>query len=569
MAIYTVQAPDGSTIRIEGPDGASDAEIIAQAQRLWQAEQRPQTERPSFEQRVAEERKAMVDGMSGRERFVAGMGKAFSDIGTGVKQLFDGVRLSRGDATAALDLLKSQERVAENRALEQPLMDTRGGFWGNVAGNVAASVPLAMAAPATLPSMGLQGAVMGALQPTAPGENAVENAALGGAFGVAAPWALGKTGNAVRRVFSPAGVAVEMPATNAMREGAADLLRQYGINSTVAQRTGSQPLQALESVLAGMPSTSASVMAERAAQQTSFNRAVTGLLGEASDSVDDAVMRRAFERLSGGYQEIAKGVTLMPGDEFLGKLAQVESGYSKYLPSTVKDAYKARLDDLVDLVGKPLSGERYQAIRSELGKAAAGTNDTGYKDALKGLRRALDDEFAAAASPEQLAQKLKLDQQYRAAKILDDASLLTTDKTGISAAKAANKLEREIRKGPVMPEMAGLLKAGGQIIPDRIPNSGTAQRNMIQNLVTGQAAPGLLGLGTALATDDPTAGLYAAGAYYLGPRAALAMLRNPTGARWIGGRYALPAATGRTAEILGRAPALAAPGLLGVSNGSR
>ena len=35
MATYTVQAPDGKTITIEGPEGASEEEIIAQAQKLY------------------------------------------------------------------------------------------------------------------------------------------------------------------------------------------------------------------------------------------------------------------------------------------------------------------------------------------------------------------------------------------------------------------------------------------------------------------------------------------------------------------------------------------------------
>jgi hypothetical protein len=43
MASYTVQAPDGSTIELEGPDGASQADVIAQAQRLYAERQAPKT----------------------------------------------------------------------------------------------------------------------------------------------------------------------------------------------------------------------------------------------------------------------------------------------------------------------------------------------------------------------------------------------------------------------------------------------------------------------------------------------------------------------------------------------
>lgn len=39
MAQYTVQAPDGKMITLEGPDGASDEEVIKQAQLLYSQEQ--------------------------------------------------------------------------------------------------------------------------------------------------------------------------------------------------------------------------------------------------------------------------------------------------------------------------------------------------------------------------------------------------------------------------------------------------------------------------------------------------------------------------------------------------
>jgi hypothetical protein len=45
MAIYTVEAPDGNQIKLEGPEGASQEEIIKQAQALYQPTQ-AQTETP-------------------------------------------------------------------------------------------------------------------------------------------------------------------------------------------------------------------------------------------------------------------------------------------------------------------------------------------------------------------------------------------------------------------------------------------------------------------------------------------------------------------------------------------
>lgn len=46
MARYTVKAPDGSTIELEGPEGASQADVIAQAQRLYAERQKPRVATP-------------------------------------------------------------------------------------------------------------------------------------------------------------------------------------------------------------------------------------------------------------------------------------------------------------------------------------------------------------------------------------------------------------------------------------------------------------------------------------------------------------------------------------------
>jgi hypothetical protein len=41
VATYTVKTPDGKTLTLQGPDGASQADIIAQAQRLYKPRAAP------------------------------------------------------------------------------------------------------------------------------------------------------------------------------------------------------------------------------------------------------------------------------------------------------------------------------------------------------------------------------------------------------------------------------------------------------------------------------------------------------------------------------------------------
>ena len=112
-------------------------------------------------------------GMSTTQKVLAGVGKAFTDVGRGAGQLLG---------------INSQKEIDDAKALDAPLMNTGAGQVGNVAGSVAAALP-SMFIPG---GQGLAGAaaiggVTGLLQPTATGESRLQNTVLGGVVGGAAP----------------------------------------------------------------------------------------------------------------------------------------------------------------------------------------------------------------------------------------------------------------------------------------------------------------------------------------------------------------------------------------------
>jgi len=138
-----------------------------------------------------------TDGMSWIDKFLAGTGKAVSDVGLGVRQI-------TGNA--------SQEEVDAVKERDKPLMDTGAGMVGNVAGNVAMAVTpglgvagtgsalglhgvravgrRVLASPATLggaATQGALGATQAAVQPVATGESRTGNALIGAAGGAAVP----------------------------------------------------------------------------------------------------------------------------------------------------------------------------------------------------------------------------------------------------------------------------------------------------------------------------------------------------------------------------------------------
>jgi hypothetical protein len=107
------------------------------------------------------------------QNMLAGVGKAFTDLGRGTQQL-----LNIGDQDAL------QAKIDEAKQLDQALLDAPGGTMGNVLGNIAAAAPTMFIPGAnTLVGSSLVGAGLGALTPTASDESALTAPAIGAAGG--------------------------------------------------------------------------------------------------------------------------------------------------------------------------------------------------------------------------------------------------------------------------------------------------------------------------------------------------------------------------------------------------
>lgn len=185
-----------------------------------------------------------TEGMSGLDKFRAGMGKAFADTGRGIGQLVG---------------LVDQKDIDEAKRLDSHLMSSGAGMAGNIIGNIATYAPLAFIPGAnTIAGGGTIGAISGAIQPVGSEDSRAMNAVVGGVLGGSVP-AVIRSGRTIKAAavdpFTEAGrtriAGGVLNRSAANPEEAASALQNAmgatpGFNPSVAQATGDAGLSALE-----------------------------------------------------------------------------------------------------------------------------------------------------------------------------------------------------------------------------------------------------------------------------------------------------------------------------------
>lgn len=369
MATYRIQSPDGQSYDVTAPDGAQESEILAYAQKNYA----PKKE--------AEKPWDPTEGQSFGRNALQGIGKAFVDAGTGLKQM-----VGFGD----------RAQVDENRRLDRPLMNTAGGVVGNIGGNVAMALPTAFIPGVnTLTGAGLVGAGMGAMQPVGQEDSRLENTALGGITGVGAQFGMNKLAGAAANRLAAKTVAGDLAASqNAPRDAILKASQEAGYTippSMAGAGMGSRMLEGLSgkyktNQLAGIRNQTATETLARKAMGLAPEDAITP---EAMQGIRTA----AFQK---GYEPVAAIGTLPTDKAFITTLDGIASnfgGASKSFPLAVKTQVK----DMVESLKVPEfdAGDALkmtQLLRNDANKAfVSGDKDLGK--ALKEASTALESQI--------------------------------------------------------------------------------------------------------------------------------------------------------------------------------
>lgn len=484
--------------QVEFPDGMSDDDIRSAIKRnvfrQTGREANTATQNPL-------PRQDPLAGMSKLDIAAAASGKAFRDLYRGGKQL-----LNIGDQKTL------QNEIDRAKASEAPLLKHPLGFASNLATNALIAAPTMLIPGAnTVLGATMVGGMMGALQPTASDESAALSAALGAAGGGIGQAAANTVGTAIR------GLRPSYSAEGQRLVG--ELAKQVPLDA--AQRTGNRTLSLVDAAMENLPVTSGLVQARRQAQQTAFNRAVSGTFGSADDALTKPAMTAARERIGGNIGNIASRNAMDVTAQVLNDVGAVETLARQKYASSQAGIVSSYVDDFLSKVqaGK-MDGEAYRILDSKLGQRMRSTTDGDLRNVLGDLRAALRNAMDASISPADAKAWAQARAQY--ANLMRVAGSGIDDAGNVSAAKLSNTTRAKNNRFQTN-DLDQLARAGGVALRKPVGDSGTAQRVFYQGALTGGGGlAGLVG-----GNGDMESAAYGAAGGALAPLAIYAAMNNP------------------------------------------
>jgi hypothetical protein len=459
MAESTVNTPFGP-VTVRHPDNATEEQILRFAKRRHdQRVQRRAEIEASFETATGVSDSAV-------ENFLAGAGKFFVDRGRGISQLF------------GADNQDEIDRAAERDA---PLLDTGAGVAGNVVGGVAATLPLAFIPGVnTVAGAGLAGAGVGLTEPVRTGGSRGLNTALGAGGGILGQ----RLGNLLTNRAAPRLTSAQQTAL----QGADEL----GFRTTAGVRTGSQALQRAEAALESRPFTSGPIDRIRDANQTRANQIVAESIGEIDDVVDSSTLNRAFTRIGGVFERVAKETPdrVLSADDS-ARLGQFVSGLADEFDGltnrpVLKDPLIQQFQNLVSRGSA--TGRQLQTLTSKLGRkantqmtSAAGDRELG--NALLQTKEAVDDLIQRGLSEAEQEAFAQARSQWRNLMLLLSRQNNVNPSTGnVNLNAIASTLQRGDRFGFLRGNNNSPLNQAarfGQAFRPIVGDSGTATRSSL------------------------------------------------------------------------------------------
>jgi len=314
----------------------------------------------------------------------------------------------------------------------------------------------------------------------------------------------------------------------------AGVLQRQGIPLSAGQQVGSTPLKYMESQVSQLPG--GSLLAENPAANQSQNLVQAALrhAGVEADAATPDVLNQAHTDIGGEIGSIIQGKRFSVDGQFRQDLFAVDAKYTRRLPTDIRPQIESYIQDLL-AHRQAISGETYQAARTDLGRAIRAQNgpngNKGLQDALIHVQDALDslvDRSLGSTNPSIVEDLAAARQKYANLLTIEDAVARSGEAgargeltpTALEASLKGNVGRRQYTRG--FGQLNDLARASSAILRNP-PNSGTATRLAPYELARQMFYGGGIGY-AAGGTPGAIIGGAAAGA---APAAAGALVNSP------------------------------------------
>lgn len=290
-----------------------------------------------------------------------------------------------------------------------------------------------------------------------------------------------------------AGRAVTPLAASPQRQRLVDILADEGVTSlTAGQRTGNKSLQYAESFLGDGPLAGQSASRVQQEGQQQFTRAAMRRAGQGLDDAAPETLAGNQGRLSQQFRDLSARNDLTPDNQFIDDVTTAVRQYRNVPNSQQAQMIQGYIDDIVPHINAGvIPGPEYQAMRSRMSRQAnrLRESDPDLSEALRGFRNALDNamERSIPANSADAALWRQTRREYGAQKTIEKAASRAGEATAegqLVPANLRNTVSANNRGAYARGEgdFSELARAGAGVMQP-LPNSGTAQRNALTNML--------------------------------------------------------------------------------------
>lgn len=295
---------------------------------------------------------------------------------------------------------------------------------------------------------------------------------------------------------------------------AAQRLAAMNVPTTIGQKLGGFT-KAAEDRMMSMPWVGDAIRNRRLESFQGFNKAALNEagapIGATVNDTGERGLQQLFDQTGQAYDNATAGARVPLDPQFAQDMAAARS-MGANLPSDLSGKFNAAIENraMPAALAGELTGDTYQqamrgikGYKSELTKPGF---EADYRNALTGVQDAFKGQMLRGGGADVVEKLGKADQAYRMAKVLEDAQGRAINGSATGAANIFSPAQLNLaaranaKKFGGQRPFAQLAEAGQEVLPSKIPDSGTAGR-MLQLMLPSAVAGGAGGYALG---DSPT-----------------------------------------------------------------